>query len=118
MDCFCCIYPVEYSRGVYNGAIMATLTYAINTFNSFDRCVEAIHAVMRSSVLPDQLIIIDDSGTGAALEKVVPVLTEYYTSGYKNILCWVHDRQCGVAASWNQFLRDSTTDYVLIANDD
>lgn len=95
-----------------------TLAYCINTFNSFDRCVEAVHAVMKNSVLPDKLIIIDDSGTAAALDKLIPVLTHYYESGYTEIQVWVHDHQCGVAASWNQFIRDADTDYVLIANDD
>ncbi len=95
-----------------------TLAYCINTYNSFETCKNAIHAVMRSSHIPDKLVIIDDSGSGASLPELVPVLTEYYNNGYREIQVWVHDRQCGVAASWNQFLSTVDTTHIIIANDD
>jgi len=97
---------------------MTTVCYCIPTFNRADKCVEAIHAVMRSSRKPDQLIIIDDSGTQAALPIIMPVLSAYYDDGFTNLAVLLHDRQCGVSASWNQFLVAADTDYVLIANDD
>lgn len=94
-----------------------TVAFCIPTYNSFDKCVEAIHAVMRSSLIPDLLVIIDDSGTGASLPTLVPVLSEYHQQG-RNVLLWVHERRCGVATSWNQFFRDTNHDYVIIGNDD
>lgn len=95
-----------------------SLAYCIPTFNSFERCEEAIRSVMRSSLKPDALIIIDDSGTGASLTRLVPVLAEYHNAG-QTVLLWVHERRCGVATSWNQFMRDTAAyDRVIIANDD
>lgn len=93
-----------------------TLAYCIPTYNSFARCVQAINAVMQSSVLPDKLIIIDDSGTGASLSTIIPTLQAHDTYGAFQV--WVHEQRCGVARSWNHFLAAADTDLVLIANDD
>jgi GT2 family glycosyltransferase len=93
------------------------IAYCIPTYNSFDRCVEAIHAVMRGTVIPDKLIIADDSGTGAALEVLVPVLKEYHEQG-RIVSLLVHERRCGVAASWNQLMQTTDCEYTIIANDD
>lgn len=72
---------------------------------------------MASSRSPDAVIIIDDSSTGASIPAIMPVLTKYHEQGH-SVLLWVHERRCGVAASWNQFFKDTTYDALIIANDD
>lgn len=88
------------------------LYYCIPTYKSFDLAAEGIHAAMRGSVKPDQIIVVDNSGNGQAAKYLGP-LTDVYT----NLYIWPQTYNIGVAASWNLFM-NLPQDYIVIANDD
>jgi GT2 family glycosyltransferase len=89
---------------------MDKLVYVTPTYKCFDLCRKSIEAVLKSTVLPNEIVVIDNSGTGAALP---------YLEDLPMTTVWPQPRNLGVAASWNMFMDClEAYDYVIIANDD
>ncbi len=91
------------------------LLYCIPTLNSFDTCGKSIDAVMRGTLKPDKIYVLDNSGTGAGREYL-----RDYLHTYKNLEVHPAQHNHGVAASWNWFmhLNDKLGGDCIIANDD
>lgn len=87
--------------------------YCIPTYRSFDHCRNAIEAVMAGTLKPTQIVVIDNSGTGAAALAMQDLLKVY-----ANLYFWPEPANTGVAPAWNRFMRELRDDYVIIANDD
>ena len=88
--------------------------YCIPTYTKFDLCAKAIDAAFASSLRPTHVIVIDNSGTGAAALALKEKMAQYNGSLY----VWVETSNTGVGPAWNRFLRELNDDYVIIANDD
>jgi len=87
--------------------------YCIPTYKSYDLAYNGIIAALNGSIAPDQIIVIDNSGTAAAAQYLQPLLTLY-----KNVFVWPQTHNIGVAASWNLFHETLGIDDIIIANDD
>ena len=89
------------------------LYYGIPTYNQFDRAAAAIQAIYTTStVIPDQIVVIDNSETGGAVQALQPMMDQYPS-------VHVIPRQQNIlAAAWNDIMRLFDNDYVIIANDD
>lgn len=89
---------------------MDKLVYCVPTYKCFDLCRKSIEAVLRSSLVPAEIVVIDNSGTGAALP---------YLSDLPLTTIWPQPRNIGVAGAWNMFMDNlDEYDHVIIANDD
>lgn len=91
------------------------LTYCIPTYNNFALCAKAIDAAMKSTLVPDQVLVKDDSGTAASLPFLGPLMEQYPLSVY------VDKNRNGVAGSWNILMAEvgmRLGDYIIISNDD
>ncbi len=85
--------------------------YCIPTYKSFDECRVSVQSALNSSVIPDQIVIIDNSGNGSGALALNDLVND-------RVHIWPQSRNIGVAASWNMFHRELRDDYVIIANDD
>jgi GT2 family glycosyltransferase len=87
--------------------------YGIPTYTQFNRAKQAIEHIMEtSSLIPDQIVVIDNSGSGAALPVIQPVL-ERYTS------VQLIPRETNIlSGAWNDLMNLFPDDYIIIANDD
>lgn len=92
---------------------MDKIHYCIPTYKSFGHCRAAVQAVLAGIKVPDKIIVIDNSGTGAATLHLQSLLDKY-----SNVYVWTQTENIGVAASWNKFMTVLDEDYVIIANDD
>lgn len=86
--------------------------YGIPTYSQFARAEEAVHAVLAGTIVPNQVVIIDNSETGAGFT-ALKHLPEQYANVHilprtKNIL----------SGAWNDLMQLWPDDYVIIANDD
>lgn len=90
------------------------INYCIPTLKCFDLCAKSIDAVMRGSLMPHAISVIDNSGAGDAEAHL-------YHCGifnrYSNVRVIHPDRNLGVAGSWNRFMQDGD-EFTIIANDD
>lgn len=92
------------------------LLYCVPTLNSFDTCAKSIDAVMRGTLKPDKIRVLDNSGTGAGRDYM-----RDYLHTYKNLEIHAADKNHGVAGSWNWFMQsisNNMNDDIIIANDD
>ncbi len=89
------------------------LYYCIPTYKSFEECARGVHAVMKGSVAPSKVIIIDNSGDGSGT-----LALHHLSKSYANVFIWPQTYNLGVARAWNTFHRELGEDYVIIANDD
>lgn len=89
------------------------LYYCLPTYKSFDLAYESVLAALRGTLVPDQIIIIDNSGNGSGTEYLKPL-----TEKFSNVFIWPQTYNLGVARSWNTFHRNIADDYIVIANDD
>ncbi len=87
--------------------------YCIPTYKSFDHAYNGVLAALRSTLPPDQIAIIDNSGNGSGAEHLMPL-----TQKFSNVYIWPQTYNIGVAKSWNTFFNHYQDDYVIIANDD
>lgn len=92
---------------------MNKVYYCIPTYRVFDECKKAILSALSGSLVPDSIIIIDNSGDGSAALYLQDVVEKY-----KNIHIWPQTSNLGVAKSWNLFHQTIDEDYIIIANDD
>lgn len=92
---------------------MTQVFYCIPTYKSFEECRLSIHAVMRGSIQPTQVIVIDNSGNGSAALYLSETLRLF-----DNVFVWPQNRNIGVSAAWNMFHHNISKDYIVIANDD
>lgn len=83
------------------------LTLGVPTYRRYDLMGEMIASVLRSSMQPQEIIIIDNGG-GFGHPHWLPSTARVVTPGH-NI---------GVAAAWNAIMDKSAHDRVLIVNDD
>ncbi len=86
--------------------------YGIPTYTQYDHTEKAVRSVMEGSIIPDQIAIIDNSTTGAAVQ-ALHHLTEQYANVHiiprtENIL----------SGAWNDLMNLWPDDYIIIANDD
>lgn len=86
--------------------------YGIPTYTQFAHAEEAVKTVLEGSLVPDQIVIIDNSGTGAAYT-ALKHLPEQYSNVHilpraENIL----------SGAWNDLMTLWPDDYIIIANDD
>lgn len=89
------------------------LLYGIPTYTQFDDCRRAIEGIMTTStVIPDEIVIIDNSETGAGLIALRDLPTRY-----KNVHIFVRNENI-LAGAWNDLMTHWEEDYVIIANDD
>ncbi len=87
--------------------------YCIPTYKAFDLAYNGILAVLKGTIVPNKVIVIDNSGTGEAA-RYLHQLTELYS----NVFIWPQTRNLGVAGSWNKFHDELCADNIIIANDD
>jgi len=80
------------------------VSLCIPVLNRYDLLVKCIESANNGTVKPDQIYIIDNGCTNFNIEK-------------DNILVFHPDRNIGVAASWNMFIKMTTVSR-LIVNDD
>ena len=89
------------------------VAYCIPTYKSFDLAYEGILAALKGTLVPDQIIVIDNSGDGSGTRFLTPLVKDL-----SNVFIWPQIRNLGVAASWNMFHDNIATDDIIIANDD
>lgn len=86
--------------------------YGIPTYNQFSHAAAAVESVLSGSMIPDQIVIIDNSETGAACLALGDLSKQYANVHIiprkKNIL----------SGAWNDLMDLWHDDYVIIANDD
>jgi GT2 family glycosyltransferase len=87
--------------------------YVIPTYKSFDLAFNGILAAMRGTVVPTSIIVIDNSGNGAATAYLEPLVKKY-----NNVYLWPQTYNLGVARSWNYAFDQIKNDYIIQANDD
>lgn len=87
--------------------------YCIPTYKSFEECKDAILALYRSTRIPDQIIVIDNSGTGEGTLALTPLANEH-----NNIYIWPQSYNLGVSKAWNLFHSELKRDFIIIGNDD
>ena len=91
---------------------MYRINYCIPTYKSFDECKTAVKSLLYGSIIPDNIVIIDNSGDGSGA-----IALQELTDN-KRVIIWPQTYNLGVAASWNKFMRELAQDYVIIGNDD
>lgn len=87
--------------------------YCIPTYKSFEECRTAVHSVYKGSLVPDQVVIIDNSGDASGT-----LALQDLTETYKNVHIWPQAYNIGVSKAWNTFHRELGRDFIIIANDD
>lgn len=87
--------------------------YCIPTYKSFDHAYDGVLAALRGTRPPDQIAIIDNSGTGVGTQHLMPL-----TQKFSNVYILPQSYNIGVAKSWNTFFANYPDDYVINANDD
>lgn len=86
--------------------------YGIPTYNVFHHAEESVKAILAGSLVPDQIVIIDNSENGSGVTALSHLQTQYAN---------VHILPRAVnilAGAWNDLMRLWNEDYVIIANDD
>lgn len=87
--------------------------YGIPTYKSLEECKNSVEALFSGTVVPDQIIIVDNSGTGASA-----IYLQELVSKYQNIYIWPQTHNIGVSKAWNLLHTQLNADYLIIANDD
>jgi len=87
--------------------------YCIPTYKSFDEARLGIIAALTGSLVPDEIVVIDNSGDGSGT-----VALQHLASLYPKVYMWPQSYNLGVAASWNKFHTEIKRDFIIIANDD
>ena len=82
------------------------INLCIPTLNSFNTLEEAIHAALAGSLVPDRILVIDNSGG------MCPIKSD------DKVTVYTPDHNLGVAASWNYFMKMYPQDTNIIINDD
>lgn len=90
-----------------------SLFYCLPTYKSFDLAYASVLAALKGTLVPDQIIIIDNSGDGSGTQYLKPL-----TEQFDNVFIWPQIYNIGVAKSWNTFHKQLCDDYIVIANDD
>lgn len=96
------------------------LVYGIPTYTEFDHCRKAVETIIHTSTLvPDKILVIDNSETGAGVAALSDLITTYSC---------VHMRLRSeniLSGAWNDIMNYNgalidrpNADYVIIANDD
>lgn len=86
--------------------------YGIPTYNVFHHAESAVKTVLAGSLVPDQIVIIDNSENGSGVTALSHLQTQYAN---------VHILPRAVnilAGAWNDLMRLWNEDYIIIANDD
>lgn len=86
--------------------------YCLPTYKSFDLAYESVLAALRSTLVPDQIIIADNSTNGSGATYLQPL-----TEKFNNVYIWPQSVN-NVARTWNLFHETLNNDYIIIANDD
>lgn len=90
------------------------LTYGIPTYTQFDHCRKAVEGIINnSSLVPDKILIVDNSETGAAADALSDLTQTYY-----NRVHLIIRRENILSGAWNDIMAYANSDYVIIANDD
>lgn len=74
---------------------------------------DGVLAALRGTVVPNEIIVIDNSGDGSGAHHLKPLIDKF-----TNVFIWPQERNLGVAGSWNKFHDTIQNDYIIIANDD
>lgn len=91
---------------------MQRVLYGIPTFTQFDRTEQAVLSLFKGSLVPDQIAILDNSGTGAAYDAL-----KHLTEQYKMVHILPRSENI-VAGAWNDIMGLMPDGYTIIANDD
>lgn len=86
--------------------------YGIPTYTQFAHAEQAVLSVLAGSLVPDQIAIIDNSTTGAAVTAL-----HHLTEQYANVHIIPRTRNI-LSGAWNDLMRLWPDDYIIIANDD
>lgn len=87
--------------------------YGIPTYTQAWRAKNAIqHIINTSSLVPDQFVVIDNSGIGSAIDVLKPL-----TDVYSKVQVLVRQQNI-LAGAWNDLMQLWDDDYIIIANDD
>lgn len=90
------------------------LVYGIPTYTEFDYCRRAVEGIIKnSSLVPDKVLIVDNSETGAAAQALTDLTQKY--NGRVHIII---RRENILSGAWNDIMQHANKDYVIIANDD
>lgn len=86
--------------------------YGIPTYTQFAHAEEAVKTVLQSSLVPDQIVIIDNSEVGAAYTSL-----QHLPKQYNNVHI-IPRKENILSGAWNDIMNLFHDDYVIIANDD
>lgn len=89
------------------------LRYCIPTLNRFEELRKAIISVNSGTLVPDEIVVIDNSGNGGSTKALHDILQKY-----TNVYILPQSINLGVATSWNLFHTLYPDGYKIIANDD
>lgn len=89
--------------------------YGIPTFTEFESCRRAVEGIINnSSLVPDKILIVDNSETEAGAEALTDLTQKY--SGRVHIII---RRENILSGAWNDIMNYAgADDYVIVANDD
>lgn len=86
--------------------------YGIPTYTQFAHAEKAVLSVLEGSLVPDQILVVDNSEIGAGY-----VYLKHLTEKYTNV--HIIPRTVNIlSGAWNDIMTTFPDDYVIIANDD
>ena len=85
--------------------------YCCTTYKSFDLAYDSVLAALRSTLVPDQIIILDNSG-GQCTPHLQPL-----TEKFSNVFIWPQSKN-NLSHAWNTTFQNIAEDYIINANDD
>lgn len=88
------------------------IRYALSTFNRPDILRQCIQAAYDSTLVPNEVIVIDNSPEQYATGVLLDMLTKY-----KNLYVLPQSTNIGLSGSWNWYM-ENYNDYLLFPNDD
>ena len=90
------------------------ISVIITSYNQKEFLKEAIESVLTQSLMPDQIVVVDDASTDGSRE-----LVDSYTKEYPSLFTVVqHDTNRGVASSRIDGLNSVTSDYICFLDGD
>ncbi len=86
--------------------------YGIPTYSQFAHTEEAVKAVLQGSLVPDQIVIVDNSETGAGYTALKHLMDQHSSVHI------IPRTQNILSGAWNDLMTLFPDDYIIIANDD
>lgn len=94
-----------------------SISVIIPTYNSVDTIHRAVDSVGRQTLLPKEVIIVDDCSTNRDIEKELKVIKNRFENLFKVVLVFC-DRNCGPGTARNIGWEKATGDYIAFLDSD